>query len=951
MSLTAPCGCNSTGGTPCGCCQGITTQTPVPIDNRPGLSAISYRPGTWAQFKASMLAGLSTTPALAELSTRSDDDFTIALLDAWAVVCDILTFYQERIANEAYLQTATELVSVGELAKLIGYKLRPGLAAAAALSFTIDTPPPVPPATNPLTGLPALASASASPPSGSPDSIALASGTQVQTVPDPGSSPATFETVAPITARAEWNAIGVRMTISPAPVAANITANVRLAGVASTVKVGDLLLVYVPASGQSPQLSRVAAVTVSADSQTTIVQFEANQSQTPADLPTSTAVPPVEASLNDDFLWAYVKGTTWPDQTQLTAFATTQGWSLDELEADINSLQQTLAPDASPPVSVYAMGTDAALFGHNAQNYASVQTTKPPPPPDWESYSLATSATSPYTTPPGLPWVDLDNVYPVVVGTWVVLQVYTLPVFNISAGTFDFALSYTGSGGATLAGSTTLLSPEWISFPTTVADVQVVSRAAYLMSAKVTSISLASNPPDPAAFGLRDTRVLVQTAELPVADIVIDDIVTGAQVTLDSAYLSLAVGQLISVTGLLADEQGQTASEVVGITGLALVDGYTVLTVSPQLAGSYVPASVTINANVAPATDGATTTEILGSGDSSQTFQSFALSQPPLTYVSAATATGSASTLSVTVNGVQWTEVPWLYGSGPTDQVYTVLVGADSNTYVQFGDGNTGARPGTGTSNIVATYRHGIGSEGIARAGQITTLVSRPMGLKAATNPLPSSGAADPETPDQARQNAPLSVLTLGRVVSLEDVGNFAAASAGIAMAAASWTWDGSRFVACVTVAGIGGAPVLPATDQYTSLQQSLLDASDGTLALALCSYVPVTFTVSAVVTPSPTAPASGVLAAVKAALAAAFSFSSRSFSQPVFSSEVIAAMQDVPGVAAVTLTGFGYSGAASGSPPNALQASGPTLGSQGLIGAQLLTLETGPLPGVVLAP
>ena len=254
MTSVMPCGCGSSGGTPCGCCEGITTETPATIDNRPGLSAISYRAGTWAQFKATMLDDLSTTPSLAALSTRSDDDFTIALLDAWAVVCDILTFYQERIANESYLRTATELVSVGELAKLIGYKLRPGLAAAAPLSFTIDTPPAVPPSFNPLTGFPDLASSSSSAPSGSPASVSLGAGTQVQTVPDPGAQPATFETVAPICARAEWNAIGVRMTIPPAAVAANITANVRLQGLVSNIKVGDSLLVNVPAH-------RVAAAT------------------------------------------------------------------------------------------------------------------------------------------------------------------------------------------------------------------------------------------------------------------------------------------------------------------------------------------------------------------------------------------------------------------------------------------------------------------------------------------------------------------------------------------------------------------------------------------------------------------------------------------------------------------------------------------------------------------
>jgi predicted phage baseplate assembly protein len=893
-----------------------------------------------------MLADLSATPALAALSTRSDDDFTIALLDAWAVVCDILTFYQERIANESYLRTATELVSVGELAKLIGYKLRPGLAAAAALSFTIDTPPAVPPSISPLTGLPNPTASSSSPPSGSPSGISLGPGIQVQTVPDPGAQPATFETVTPISARAQWNAMGVRTSIPPAPVAANITANVRLTGLAAGVKVGDSLLVDVPASGQPPRLSRVAAITLDPTTQTTVVQFEANQSQVTAAPPTGAASPPTAAPLDDAFLWTYVKGTTWPDQTQLVAFATAQGWDTGDLEAAINGLRQSLAPDACPPISVYAMGTDAALFGHNAQNYASVPSSVQAGP-DWEGYTLATIPTT------SLPWVDLDNVYPVVTGNWVVLEAYTTPlpvaVLASQSGAFAEIRSRAMEIGPGLSETVFRLSPEWITFPTKVADVQVVSRAAYLMSAKLTSISLACRPPHPADFGLRDTRVLVQTAQLPVADVVDDSAVSGGSLTLDGACLSLAVGQLAIVTGLLTNQQGQTASEVVSIASLALVDGYTVLSLSTQLTGSYVRASVSVNANVARATDGATTTEILGSGDASQTFQSFRLSQPPLTYVSAATATGSASTLTVRVNGVAWTEVPWLYGSGPADRVYTVLQGSDGKTYVQFGDGVTGALPGTGANNIVATYRHGIGSEGVARAGQISTLVSRPLGLKAATNPLASSGAADPETVDQARANAPVSVMTLGRIVSLEDVGDFAAASAGIAKAAASWVWDGSRYVACVTVAGVAGAPVTPGTDQYTSLQQSMLDASDGTLALALCSYVSRTFSVAAAVTPDP-ALGTRVLAAVKTALAAAFSFNSRSFGQPVFSSEVIATIQDVPGVVAVTLDGFGYSGEASTPPAYGLPAAGPTLGPAGLIGAELLTLEPGTLPGVVLA-
>ena len=40
----------------------------------------------------------------------------MALIDACACVADVLTFYQERIANEGFLRTATERRSVLELA-------------------------------------------------------------------------------------------------------------------------------------------------------------------------------------------------------------------------------------------------------------------------------------------------------------------------------------------------------------------------------------------------------------------------------------------------------------------------------------------------------------------------------------------------------------------------------------------------------------------------------------------------------------------------------------------------------------------------------------------------------------------------------------------------------------------------------------------------------------------
>src|SRR5947207_13638217 len=102
----------------CGCCEGAATATPVAVKNRPGLTAIAYRVGTHSRFKESMLADLSDheRQSLGRLRTRQDNDFSIALLDAWAMVADVLTFYQERIANEFYLRTASQRWSVLELA-------------------------------------------------------------------------------------------------------------------------------------------------------------------------------------------------------------------------------------------------------------------------------------------------------------------------------------------------------------------------------------------------------------------------------------------------------------------------------------------------------------------------------------------------------------------------------------------------------------------------------------------------------------------------------------------------------------------------------------------------------------------------------------------------------------------------------------------------------------------
>ena len=217
----------------CGCCEGVAASTPAAIDNRGGLSAVSYRIGDYAQFRQSMLAGLSSSrfPALAGLRTRDADDYTLGLIDAVACAADVLTFYQERVANESWLRTATERVSLQEMAKLIGYRLRPGVAAETRLAFALETPrvapanlPPEPGAF--VTGIPAA--------------LLLSAGLKVQSVPGPDEKPQTFETVEAIAARPAWNAVRpwLQETRSPGFGARET----YLAGLRNNLKAGDALV-------------------------------------------------------------------------------------------------------------------------------------------------------------------------------------------------------------------------------------------------------------------------------------------------------------------------------------------------------------------------------------------------------------------------------------------------------------------------------------------------------------------------------------------------------------------------------------------------------------------------------------------------------------------------------------------------------------------------------------
>jgi hypothetical protein len=116
----------------------VPVNFPAPITNRPSLPRIRYRIGRYSDFRAKLLSLLDQSPLLSGWTHRQPDDPGIALLEGAAILGDILTFYQELYANEAWLGTAQWPESIAALVRLIGYRPTPGLGGQGYAAFEIS---------------------------------------------------------------------------------------------------------------------------------------------------------------------------------------------------------------------------------------------------------------------------------------------------------------------------------------------------------------------------------------------------------------------------------------------------------------------------------------------------------------------------------------------------------------------------------------------------------------------------------------------------------------------------------------------------------------------------------------------------------------------------------------------------------------------------------------------
>ena len=955
--MSTPCTLPDSNEQLCGCCEGLMRQTPQAITNRAALTAITYRAGTYATFYASMLAALSDPEfsPLAALRTHASSDFSIALLDAWAVALDILTFYQERLANEAFLRTAVDQRSVFELARLVGYVPSPGVSASATLAFTLSDAP------------------------GSPDRVLIPAGTRVQSVPGPGQKPQIFETSSDLTALIVFNAMPAQ-THTSWQIDKGDTFT-WISGIANNISVGDALLFLAAPSGYPSttgpaDFRYVSRIKVDASSGNTQVWW--NQPLTSV---TSSATADIAiyifrkkaALFGVQAPNPFLLPTDTLKQIPGNPLSTT---GIGEIGAIPLSSRITIAPPLiNAPISIHITPTDWN-YSYEGGGVIHLDASYP---------GLAPAGVSPTGTPDQLQWIVLSGP-----DSTAFFQIASSSESNpnrytVSAKTSQLTLStaavLAGSPGSSLdtilstlvdqTRTTTayvqseLLTPASVPFINWQAPITFPLAAGMIVPVQGGSLTvvggqqIASGQP----IGISGKRVRLQVIVgdntifipsgsagiLPVANNQIfyadafpptTDAITGLpswRVTTLSGLPGTLIVAGDNMQLLPADKNDPIMSEASMVNVASVIGDVTTLTLKSVLSGIYDSVTVRVNANAVGATHGETVHEILGSGGPNQALQS-TLKQSPLTYISAATGNGTQSTLEVWVNNLQWHEVSNLLAAGPADRVFTTRIDPQGGRVVQFGNGTEGACTPTGQSNIRAVYRKGIGSPGMVDARQLSQLIDRQQGVKSVVNPSAASGAADPASVADARLSAPLPTLTIGRIVSVEDYQNFAINFAGIAKALATWTWFGNRRGIFLSIAGENGAILANDDPIVLKLIAAIQSSGNRYIPLTVAPYVPMLFRiVAAVKVDQENYDPGQVRAQVWQNIQSAFAFDRRQLAQNVVGSQIVEIIQQTPGVIATQLQALNLSGDPStGIVPAMLCAAGPTPPQ----GAQMFLLD-----------
>jgi hypothetical protein len=807
---------------------------PAEIDNRPGLDRIAYRIGRYGDARRWLLRRLDEEPVLADWTYRGADDPGIALYESAAILIDLLTLYHEVYANEAYLRTATWRESVADLARLLGYRLQPGIGGIGAFAFAVTGSAPVAiPKDFPL----------------KIDLAELSDQANFQTRNAATALPwlSRFTLVRPQLPGFVTSGSGTLVVSSPTP---------------HTFAKGDRLLVGVLSKGNATD---------------------------------PRALDPYEIAIVDSV-------SEWHGRTVL-------------------QLQGSLRKITGKRLSLVAfkLGRTFRYFGHNG-------------PPKWteadaQGRAVARTATFAERLTTDIPLDSEVNDLPL--GTWVAVQLRTIfrrydvlgdvATTNISIAA-KVAVPFVA---AAAAAASKIVVLDKFRDPLTlmvarVIDATTETRTRDALTGATTVITVDQVPSLSKAVDIRQVQV---------------DTIEGEPFLVGAPWhdAPLERGTKLAWWGDAAQARDLLHREIAFAP--VAKPGYSAIVVDVQPTPDPGISTIALDrevpypdfsddadtiafGNVVHAIEGKQEVlEVLGNGDEQATFQTFEVPKQPLTYLHRAElAPPERPEIEIVVGNRIWKYVPSLYPYGPTDEVYVVREDNDGTSWVQFGDGKTGARLPSGIDNVKIRWRTGAGAFGPAKPGATATAGTRIDAIDEITLPGVISGGSAPESADVARIAAPLRVQSLDRLVSLTDIEAEALSVGGVERVRATW-------------AIVDGLPMV----QVTVLMQEKRSAELGDVAKILAAANrtrgPQRFPIKVVagafeyvfldleVAIDPSFEAAAMRAAVQAALDGPKGLfgarAPRTFGDAEYATRIEGVVQNVPGVMWALVHALGSAGVA----------------------------------------
>ena len=688
--------------------------------NRPGLPRIAWRIGRYPDFVEAMTRRIDAAPELAGWTHRDPDDPAIALMQGAAVLGDILSFYQEHYANEAYLRTAAWRTSVADLVRLTGYRLAPGIGGRATFAFEAR-------GTQPVT---------------------IRAGFPVKADLRDVSAPADFQTADELVA---WPHLGRFNLYRQRQYGWVIGAGLAQVELATAGGAGD-----------------------------------------------TAALEAVELKKGDRLVLV-------PEENLLgLQFQLALGWTLNQSYEEIvviekveRQLGRVILTLAGSFTHGWFTHCRAFLLGRSFRHFGA---SAPP------QFVQSTGGGTPTTTVSDTPFTRGTKATVTYTGPYMTLDAQTFP---LEQEVHDLA-----AGGTALVTGT-------VGFPVAVTRTIATVRSQPArwgnlnMPASFVRLDRAFAPDWTSAFpafaALADLRTLrlhetkgPMLQLRPVATFAGTAFANGTQAL--NFYGSAAQARALAGRKLFLSHADGRSAELT-CTNVPADFAQAPVPSAPDPARMWplsfdrAPAPftradfdetkppVTVFGNLADATQGKQEADaVLGNGDARQALQTFALPKSPLTYgLSNGAVPPQTPFLEIWVGGRLWTRVDAFFGRGPQEEIYIVREDAEHRSFVQFGDGDTGARLPSGVKNVVARYRSGTGARGPVKPGATPSSSERPDGFDKVSLAGIVSGGADPEDLEKAREAAPGKVQSLGRLVSLRDFETETLSVPGVTTATAAW--------------------------------------------------------------------------------------------------------------------------------------------------------------------